>query len=198
MNKITKFISAPIFYVNSKPHIGHLYTALICDTYKRWYDLKEQKTMFSIGTDEHGLKVQQAAQLNQMAPIDFCNKISQEFLHLFKTANIKHTDFIRTTEERHKKTVHSIWNKLLENGFIYKGEYAGWYSISDEQFVPAAQTYTQEIDGKVIHFSTETSKPVEWTTELNYKFKLAEFKPKLLKWLHDNPKGTRRLNSYFP
>jgi methionyl-tRNA synthetase len=138
----------------------------------------------SIGTDEHGLKVQQAAQLNQMKPLEFCNLISKEFMNLFNNANIDYSDFIRTTEQRHEKTVCEIWNKLVERGYIYKGFHEGWYSVSDEQFVPESQTTTENINGRVIYKSKETGKELEWTKEVNYKFRLGLFKIKLLDWLN--------------
>ncbi|KAI8896901.1 methionyl-tRNA synthetase [Globomyces pollinis-pini] len=185
-NSNIKYITAPIFYVNSIPHIGHLYTAIMADTLKRWHHLDGYKVMYSVGTDEHGLKVQQAAELNKKPPLEFCDSISSEFKKLFEVANVEYTDYIRTTEPRHKISVHFIWKKLMENGFIYKGYHEGYYCVSDECFVPESQVIPDELDSKILR-SKESGKIVEWTREENYKFKIGLFKERLLDWLETNP-----------
>ena len=125
MNKI--YITTPIFYVNDKPHIGHAYTSIICDVLSRFYRLDNFEVKFLTGTDEHGQKIEKAAKDCSMHPNDFVDKISKNFLKLTKTLNLSNNDFIRTTEERHKKAVISLWNKLLKNKYIYLGNYEGWY-----------------------------------------------------------------------
>ncbi|XP_071477472.1 methionine--tRNA ligase, mitochondrial-like [Diadema antillarum] len=187
------FFTTPIFYVNSVPHIGHLYSACLADAAHRWQRIMgETDTIFATGTDEHGLKIQQAARQAQKEPQDFCDEVSQEFKRLFKLSSIDYTDFIRTTEERHHTAVHHFWNTLVDKGFIYKGEYEGWYSVTDESFLTNAQI--QEIDrgdGSTIKVSVESGSVVEWTSEVNYMFRLSAFKDKLLRWLETNPQAVQ-------
>ncbi|KAI9344330.1 tRNA synthetases class I (M)-domain-containing protein [Obelidium mucronatum] len=182
-------ITSPIFYVNAVPHIGHLYSAVIADTLKRWYEFKGHDAIYSTGTDEHGLKIQEAAKKAKKNPKLFCDEISDKFRTLFDSANIGYTRFIRTTDSDHYVAVEAIWRKLVENGYIYKGTHEGWYSISDETFYPATQVETV-VDPKTNKQSTrskETGKAVEWTVEENYKFRLGLVKERLVDWLKANP-----------
>jgi methionyl-tRNA synthetase len=143
-----QLITCPIFYVNSKPHLGHLYTTVMADTLKRFYDLKQMKTKLSVGTDEHGLKIEQAAKTAKAKdPKEFCDAVSKEFYNLFKAANIDYTRFIRTTDSDHKLAVKHFWERLMKRGWIYKGHHEGWYSVSDETFVPDSQIDTIERNG---------------------------------------------------
>ncbi|KAI8925200.1 tRNA synthetases class I (M)-domain-containing protein, partial [Entophlyctis helioformis] len=182
------YITSPIFYVNSVPHIGHLYTAVLCDTLKRWHDFKGTATLFSTGTDEHGLKIQEAAEAANIDPQAFCDRISGTFKTLFDSASVAPTDFIRTTEPRHYAAVEHLWKRLEDAGFIYKGTHEGWYCVSDETFYPDAQVHLVSVNGKDVMVSKETGKLVEWTAEENYKFKLSAFKDKLIEWLESDPK----------
>ncbi|KAI9286339.1 tRNA synthetases class I (M)-domain-containing protein [Umbelopsis sp. AD052] len=183
------YITTPIFYPNAAPHIGHLYSAVIADSIKRYYQLKGETALLLTGTDEHGLKIQQAAAANDMEPIAFCDQISQRFKDLADKANIQYTTFMRTTEARHHKAVAKIWNILEENGYIYKGKHEGWYSISDEAFYTSGQVQeaVDEKTGKKVMVSVETGQPVEWTVEENYKFKLSACQDDLRAWLSSNP-----------
>ena len=128
------FISTPIYYPSAKPHMGHAYSSIIADVFARFKRLDGFNVHFVTGTDEHGLKIQRAAEQNKMQPIDFCNKISKTFEDLTTTLNLSNTDFIRTTEQRHFKSVQKLWNILEKNGDIYLSKYSGWYSVSDEAF----------------------------------------------------------------
>ncbi|KAF9438898.1 methionyl-tRNA synthetase [Entomortierella beljakovae] len=183
------YITTPIFYVNAVPHIGHLHSAVLADTLKRFQELKGRKALLSTGTDEHGLKIQQAAAQVQMKEIELCDKVSQRFRDLFDAANISYSTFIRTTEARHTVAVTDLWSRLWNKGFIYKGEHEGWYSVSDEAFYPSTQVEEKinEKTGEKYNVSIETGKIVEWTKEENYKFKLGDFSEKLLEWLDQNP-----------
>ncbi|KAG7447802.1 uncharacterized protein BT62DRAFT_930842 [Guyanagaster necrorhizus] len=172
------YITTPIFYPNAVPHIGHLYSLLIADIYYRYYSLKDpsRAALFTTGTDEHGLKIQKAAQAKGLPPKEFCDHLSTHFRRLSRTANISYTRFIRTSEDAHEEAVRHIWRELDAQGLIYKGTYSGWYSITDECFYP---------DGAVSHIAgqaiaTETSSPVEYTTETNYMFHLSAFRGALL------------------
>ncbi|KAF9956721.1 methionyl-tRNA synthetase [Mortierella alpina] len=183
------YITTPIFYVNAVPHIGHLHSAVLADTFKRFQELKGRRAILSTGTDEHGLKIQQAAQQAGMKEIELCDKVSQHFRDLFDAANISYTTYIRTTEPRHAIAVKELWDQLWARGYIYKGQHEGWYSVSDEAYYPSTQVEEKinEKTGEKYHIAIETGKQVEWTTEENYKFKLSAFADKLTEWLDQNP-----------
>ncbi|KAF9997489.1 methionyl-tRNA synthetase [Modicella reniformis] len=183
------YITTPIFYVNAVPHIGHLHSAVLADTFKRYQELKGRKTILSTGTDEHGLKIQQAAEEAQVKEIELCDTVSQRFRDLFDAANISYTTFIRTTEPRHAVAVKELWDQLWDRGYIYKGKHEGWYSVSDEAFYPLSlvEEKNNEKTGEKYHVSTETGNLVEWTTEENYKFELSAFADKLSEWLDKDP-----------
>ncbi|KAF9957154.1 methionyl-tRNA synthetase [Mortierella alpina] len=185
------YITTPIFYVNAVPHIGHLHSAVLADTFKRFQELKGRRAILSTGTDEHGLKIQQAAQQAGLKEIELCDKVSQHFKDLFDAANISYTTYIRTTEPRHAVAVRELWDQLWARGYIYKGQHEGWYSVSDEAYYPSTQVEekTNEKTGEKYHIATETGKQVEWTTEENYKFKLSAFTDKLTEWLDQNPEA---------
>ncbi|KAJ3301771.1 methionyl-tRNA synthetase [Kappamyces sp. JEL0829] len=188
-SKEVKYITAPIFYVNAQPHIGHLYTSVMADVMKRWYQLKGFETLYSVGTDEHGLKIQQAAQGAGKSPQLFCDEISEEFKKLFHRAKVEPTDYIRTSEDRHYAAVTALWKRLQDGGWIYKGYHEGWYSVSDETFVPESQIEERWTNGSpqmTRQYSKESGKVVEWTREENYKFKLSAFQRPLIEWLEAN------------
>ncbi|KAJ3088230.1 methionyl-tRNA synthetase [Quaeritorhiza haematococci] len=150
--------------------------------------MKGRRTLFCTGTDEHGLKIQQAAEKNKLSPQLFCDKISSTFKELFSMANVSYTDYIRTTEDRHYAAVTHLWNRLVERGYIYKGHHEGWYSVSDETFYP--ETQVQEVvgpDGSKMMVTKDTNSKVEWMKEENYKFRLGEFRKQLVNWLEENP-----------
>uniref|UniRef100_A0A673CBX0 Methionine--tRNA ligase, mitochondrial n=1 Tax=Sphaeramia orbicularis TaxID=375764 RepID=A0A673CBX0_9TELE len=182
------YITTPIFYVNASPHIGHLYSAVIADCLHRYKLLQGFKSKFATGTDEHGLKIQQAAEAAGKDPLVFCTDVSERFKHLFSCCNISHTDFIRTTEQRHREAVEHLWSVLWNNGFIYKGSYEGWYSTPDESFLTASQVGDAlDPSGKEIKVSLESGHKVEWMKEENYMFRLSAFRSELLDWLSANP-----------
>lgn len=174
--------------MNAAPHIGHFYSAVIADCLHRFKLLKGCTSRFATGTDEHGLKIQQAADIVNKDPLSFCNEVSEKFKHLFETSNISFTDFIRTTEDRHRQAVQHFWTVLYGKGYIYKGSYEGWYSTQDESFLtPTQVTDSTDANGNVIKVSTESGHKVEWMKEENYMFRLSEFRSPLLQWLKENP-----------
>jgi methionyl-tRNA synthetase len=188
-HKPTYYVSTPIFYVNDVPHIGHLYSAVLGDAIARWKRTHDYDVLYSTGTDEHGLKVQQAAANRKCQPKEHCDKFSNSFRTLFEFANISHNDFIRTTEGRHHSTVEQVWRSLQEKGYIYKGSYEGWYCMSDEAFLTDSNV-TDGVDpksGASVKVSKESGHTVEWMSEENYMFRLSEMKPQLLKWLEKHP-----------
>ncbi len=177
------YITTPIYYVNDKPHIGHAYTSVATDFIARFMTLKGYDVRFQTGTDEHGLKIQKAAEAKKIDPIELCNQNSQIFRDLTVSLNLSNDDFIRTTEERHINGASYLWKRLYERDQIYLGEYTGWYSISDETFYNEKDLVKQN-DGS---FKTITGGPVEWITEKSYFFKLSEWSNKLLDLYRNNP-----------
>ena len=174
----TFYITTPIYYVNDAPHIGHAYTTLACDTMARFKRLDGYEVKFLTGTDEHGQKVEKAASDAGMSPQDFVDKVSKTFRHLADEMQITNDDFIRTTEERHKKAAQNLWQELAKRNQIYLGSYAGWYSVRDEAFYA---------EGDLIDGNAPTGAPVEWVEEPSYFFKLSEYQDKLLKFYEENP-----------
>ena len=176
------YITTPIYYVNDKPHIGHAYTSVATDFIARHMRLRGYDVRFQTGTDEHGLKIQKAAEANEIDPKQLCDQNSQIFRDLTLSLNLSNDDFIRTTEQRHIDGASYLWQKLYERDQIYLGEYTGWYSISDETFYNEKDLVKQN-DGT---FRTITGGPVEWITEKSYFFKLSEWSDKLLDLYKNN------------
>jgi methionyl-tRNA synthetase len=175
------YITTPIYYVNARPHIGHAYTTLACDTIARRQRMLGADTFFLTGTDEHGQKIERAAQAAGKTPQQYADEISAEFRKLWQRMGISNDDFIRTTEERHKKRVQELFRTIRDNGFIYKGTYTGQYCVSDELYVDGAQPGDPcPTCGRI----TET------VHEENYFFKLSSFQDKLLE-LYANPEFIR-------
>src|SRR6202050_61377 len=175
------YITTPIYYVNARPHIGHAYTTIACDTIARRQRLLGADTFFLTGTDEHGQKIERAAQAAGKTPQQYADEISAEFRKLWQRMGISNDDFIRTTEERHKKRVQELFRRIRDNGYIYKGTYTGQYCVSDELYVDGAQPGDAcPTCGRI----TET------VHEENYFFKLSEFQDKLLE-LYANPEFVR-------
>ena len=172
------YITTPIYYVNDKPHIGHAYTTLACDALARFQRLDGRDVKFLTGTDEHGQKVEEAANKAGIDPQSFTDKVSQNFQDLAVNMNFSHDEFIRTTSARHKATCQKLWNILVEKGHIYLGKYAGWYSVRDEAYY----TETEIVDGKA-----PTGAPVEWVEEPSYFFDLSKWQDKLLAFYDANP-----------
>ncbi|KAK9879920.1 hypothetical protein WA026_008424 [Henosepilachna vigintioctopunctata] len=191
--KDTFFVTTPIYYVNADPHIGHLYTSLIADTIVRWQHLqnKNSKIKFSTGTDEHGIKIQQAASVSNISPNKYCDKIAATYKNLAEDFEINYTSFIRTTDALHMKTVEKFWNELYSRGNLYLENYEGWYCVPDETFLTTSQL--KEIldkDGKKKFVSEESGHPVEWTKETNYLFKLSSYQEELKYWMKTNENVT--------
>ena len=128
------YITTPIYYPSAKPHMGHAYSSIVSDFFARLKKIQGYDVFFLTGTDEHGQKIQRAAESKGKDPIKFCDEISKTFKDLCKTLNLSNNDFIRTTEDRHKKSVENLWNVLENKKEIYLSKYSGWYSVSDEAF----------------------------------------------------------------
>ena len=177
------YITTPIYYPSGKPHMGHAYSSIIADFFARFKSIDDYKVHFLTGTDEHGLKIQRSAEKAGKDPKEFCDQISQTFKDLSKTLNLSNTDFIRTTEDRHKKTVQHLWSLLEKNDDIYLSNYSGWYSVSDEAFYNEDEI--EEIEGKKIAKSSKST--VEWIEEESYFFRLSKWQKPLLEFYENNP-----------
>jgi methionyl-tRNA synthetase len=177
------YVTTPIYYVNDVPHIGHAYTSLSCDVLARFKRLDGYDVMFLSGTDEHGQKVEKSAAAAGVDPQAFTDKVSQNFRTLLQTMNISNDDFIRTTEERHKKACQALWNTLLERGAIYLDKYAGWYAVRDEAYYGEDELTTNAAGKKIAPSGAEC----EWVEEPSYFFKLSAWGDRLLKFYDENP-----------
>ena len=179
----TYYITTPIYYVNDVPHIGHAYTTLACDVLARFKRLDGYRVHFLTGTDEHGQKVEKAAEAAGIPPKTFTDKVSVNFRELAEAMNFSNDDFIRTTEDRHLRAVQAIWKKLLDDGHIYLGSYAGWYAVRDEAFY----TETELKDGPNGTKTAPSGATVEWVEEPSYFFRLSAWQDRLLEFYDRNP-----------
>jgi methionyl-tRNA synthetase len=176
------YITTPIYYPSGKPHMGHAYSSIVADIFARFKRLENFNVLFLTGTDEHGQKIQKEAKKNNKEPKIFCDEISETFRSLTKQLNLSNNDFIRTTEQRHHKSVIEIWNRLVESGDIYLDKYSGWYSISDEAFYDEDEIEDKNGD----KISKSSGSKVEWVEEESFFFRLSSWSDKLLKFYDDN------------
>jgi len=189
-DKKTFYITTPIYYPSAKLHIGHAYTTVAGDAMARYKRLRGYDVRYLTGTDEHGQKIETKAQEKGVSPQEFVDEIVQDIKGLWQKLDISYDDFIRTTEERHKKIVAKIFDQLLEQGDIYLDEYEGWYSISDETFYTELQLEDKEYDeaGNVIAGkSPDSGHPVEKVREESYFFRMSRYADRLLKYYEENP-----------
>jgi len=176
------YITTPIYYVNAHPHIGHAYTTIACDTIARRHRMLGDDTWFLTGTDEHGQKIERAAQAAGKTPQQFSDEVSAEFRALWDRMGLTYDDYIRTTSLRHQQGVQALWRKIRDNGYIYKGTYTGQYCVSDELYVDGVGPGDPCPDcGRI----TET------VHEENYYFKLSAFQDQLIKLYTDHPDFVR-------
>ncbi len=182
MNK-NFYITTPIYYPSARPHMGHAYSSIIADFFARFKKIDGFNVHFLTGTDEHGLKIQRAAESKGIETEKFCDEISKTFKDLSKTLNLSNTDFIRTTEKRHKDTVQHLWNQLQKNDEIYLSKYSGWYSVSDEAFY--SEEEIEEVEG--IKQAISSKSTVEWVDEESYFFRLSKWEKPLLDHYEKNP-----------
>ncbi|MDO5089022.1 MAG: methionine--tRNA ligase [Leptotrichiaceae bacterium] len=171
------YITSPIYYPNAAPHVGTAYTTIICDVVSRYKRIKGFDVSFMTGVDEHGQKIQEAAEKNGYTPIQWVDKMSLNFTNLWEKLNISNTDYLRTTQERHINSVREIVKRVNDRGDIYRGEYIGKYSVSEETFVPESQL----VDGKYM------GKEVIDVKEVSYFFRLSKYQDVLLKHIEENP-----------
>lgn len=162
---------------------------IIADVLKRWQQMKNRKAILLTGTDEHGMKVQQAAAKAGVDPQEFCDKVAGTFKDLTARVNLSNEIFMRTSDPKHKQAVEYAWQILEQKGYIYESVHEGWYSVSDETFYPEGQVQliVDPPTGRKIMVSVETGKEVEWTSERNYHFRLSAMKDRLLEFYRINP-----------
>jgi len=172
------YITTPIYYVNARPHIGHAYTTIACDTIARRHRMLGDDTWFLTGTDEHGQKIERAAQAAGKTPQQFADEVSEAFRSSWERLGLSYDDFIRTTSDRHKQGVQALWRKIRDNGYIYKGTYTGQYCVFDELYVDAIEPGTP---------CPDCGRPTETIHEENYYFKLSAFEDKLIKLYTEHP-----------
>ncbi|MGZ4787262.1 MAG: methionine--tRNA ligase [Terriglobales bacterium] len=172
------YITTPIYYVNARPHIGHAYTTIVCDTIARRQRMLGKDTYFLTGTDEHGFKIERAAQAQGITPQQLADDVAGAFKATWDRMEITYNDFIRTTEPRHKTRVQHLFKVLRDNGYIYKGSYTGQYCVQDELYVDSAGPGEP---------CPVCGNPTETVTEENYFFKLSAFEDRLLKYYNENP-----------
>src|ERR1700756_2745085 len=171
------YITTPIYYVNARPHIGHAYTTLACDTIARRQRMMGFDTHFLTGTDEHGQKIQRAAEAAGKTPQQLTDEVSAEFRALWGRMGITYDDYLRTTSERHRRGVQELWRRIRDNGYIYKGSYTGQYCVFDEMYVEVGRGEP----------CPECGRPTETVKEENYFFKLSAFAEPLLQLYTGQP-----------
>jgi methionyl-tRNA synthetase len=177
------YVTTPIYYVNDEPHLGHAYTTIVADVLARFARLSGVETFFLTGTDEHGQKVQEAAQRRGITPQEQADEMVVRFKEAWKRLHIAYDDFIRTTEPRHVQVVQTILQKLWDKGDIYKGEYEGWYCVPDERF----WTEKDLVDGRC----PDCGRPVELLVEPNYFFRMSAYQGWLVAYIIDHPSFIR-------
>jgi methionyl-tRNA synthetase len=186
----TFYLTTPIYYPSDKLHIGHAYTTVAGDAMVRYKRLRGYAVRYLTGTDEHGQKIERKAQEKGQSPQAFVDDIVVGIKELWNKLDISNDDFIRTTEERHKTVVQDIFDRLLKQGDIYKGEYEGWYSIPDETYYTETQLVDVEKNdkGEIISAkSPDSGHPVELVKEESYFFRMSKYADRLLKYYEENP-----------
>jgi len=182
MNKKPFYVTTPIYYVNDLPHIGPAYTDILADVLARGHRQRGQPVFFLTGTDEHGQKVQRAAEKAGITPQQQADKTVVRFQELCNKLNITNDDFIRTTEERHIRVVQEALQQLYDQGEIYKAEYDGWYCVTCERFYPKKDTEEAKCT------NAECGRPLEPIAESNYFFKMSAYQEWLIRYIQEHPK----------
>ncbi len=183
MNRMQFYVTTPIYYVNDRAHIGHIYTTTIADVVARYHRLRGRDTFFLTGTDEHAAKVADAAAERGKTAQQWADENAASFQETFARLGMSHDDFIRTSQDRHKQRVLRYVRELLECGDVYAGEYEGWYDAGQEEYI--TENKARELDYK----SPITGRPLVRKRERNYFFRLSAYADALRQWLNDNPRA---------
>ncbi len=187
MSREKFYITTAIAYPNGKPHIGHAYELIATDAMARFQRLDGKDVHFLTGSDEHGIKMLQSARKEGITPRELADRNTAAFQRMGEFLNSSHDDYIRTSEERHYKASQAIWQAMAANGDIYKGGYAGWYSVRDEAYYGEEET---EVRADNVRYGPQGT-PVEWVEEESYFFRLSNYQDKLLE-LYENSTGVFR------
>ena len=177
MPEKTYYISTPIYYVNDRPHIGHVYSTTVADIFARYHRMRGHDTFFLTGTDEHALKVVDAAAQRGLSPQQWADRNAEEFEQTFRRLALTHDDFIRTSQPRHVERVQRYVSQLIDSGDVYLGEYEGWYDAGQEEYIPESKA--REYD----HKSPFNGQPLVRKKEHNYFFRLSAYADQLVKIL---------------
>jgi methionyl-tRNA synthetase len=183
MSRDTFYITTAISYPNGKPHIGHAYELIATDALARFQRLDGREVFFLTGTDEHGIKMLQTARKEGISPRELADRNAAEFRRMATALNASNDDFIRTTEERHYASSQALWKAMAANGDIYKGGYAGWYSVRDEAYYGEEET---EVRADNVRYGPQGT-PVEWVEEESYFFRLSAYQDKLIALYEGQP-----------
>jgi methionyl-tRNA synthetase len=179
------YVTTPIYYVNDEPHLGHIYTTIAADVLARHQRLSGRDVFFLTGVDEHGQKVQQAAEARGIAPIELADQVVQRYESLWPELEISNDDFIRTSSERHKAGVQAMWRRLENAGAIYKDFYEDWYCVPCESYWTETQLKDAELwDSKCC---PDCRRSVEKVQEESYFFRLSAFQERLVEHIRSNP-----------
>lgn len=193
--KDSYYITTPIYYVNSAPHLGTSYTSVLADVAARFQRKQEKEVFFLTGVDEHGEKVAHTAAEHGMDPQAWCDSLVGKFEAMNQALDITNTDFIRTTEKRHIRTVEAVWNRLKEADYLYKGSYDGWYCVPEETFFTETQIRHAAENGQASALDTplcpDCARPLEHVSEKSWFFKLSAFQDRLLAFYADHPNFIR-------
>src|SRR5215467_6908606 len=180
----TFYITTPLYYVNAPPHLGGTYTTIVADTIARYKRMMEFDVKLFCGTDEHGQKIERSAKAQNIDPKKLADRVYTQYLDLWKKIGIEFDEFVRTTEARHHRSVQELYRRAKAAGYIYKGEYAGWYCVSCEAYAPEADPSTPAT-------CPDCGRKTEWFSEESYFFKLSAFQDKLLALYESNPRFIR-------
>ncbi|WP_373836092.1 class I tRNA ligase family protein, partial [Jeotgalibaca arthritidis] len=185
--KETFYITTPIYYPSGQLHIGNTYTTVACDVMARYKRQQGFDVRYLTGTDEHGQKIEKKAEEMGISPKEYVDGMAEDIQNLWKQLEISNDQFIRTTDQHHIEAVQAIFERLIEQGDIYLGEYEGWYSVSDEEYfteTQLAEVFRDE-NGKVIGGVAPSGHEVELVKEESYFFRMSKYADRLLKYYED-------------
>ena len=182
---MTYYVTTPIYYVNDEPHLGHIYTTIAADVLARQARLAGEDVFFLTGVDEHGQKVQQAAESRDMTPLALADSVVERYRDLWPQLSISNDDFIRTSSERHKRGVQAMWRLLQDSGHLYKGMYEDWYCVPCETYW--TETQLKDAGTGQDKLCPDCGRPVQKVQEESYFFRLSAFQDKLLAHIHAHP-----------
>ena len=188
-DKPSFYITTPIYYVNAAPHLGTAYCTIMCDVQARYRRAAGYDVKFLTGLDEHGQKVEEAAEAHGMTPQAWCDSLAPAFTDIWQTLEISNDDFIRTTQERQVRAVQHLWERMKESGYIYKGSYDGWYCVPEETYFTETQVAKSDeanhTEGQ--HLCPDCGRPLQRVQEESWFFKLSAFQDRLLKFYDEHP-----------